>query len=136
MNLITGQLHGQVQDRHRSQEFIEHLKCLDAFYPKDTKIKIILDNHSAHVSKETKQYLNTVPNRFEFIFTPTHGSWLNMIETFFSKMTRSFLRGIRVDSINELKKRIKLYLDELNQMPVIFRWKYKLNEISTVTKAA
>ena len=136
MDLITGQVHGHVKNRHRSKEFIEHLDYLDSFYRKDVKIKIILDNHSAHLSKETKQYLKTVPNRFEFIFTPTHGSWLNMIETFFSKMSRSFLRGIRVDSIEELKERIKLYLTEINEMPVIFRWKYKLDEISTVTKAA
>jgi transposase len=136
MDLISGHVHGQVQDRHRSREFIEHLKNLDSFYPKDFKIKIILDNHSSHISKETKAYLKTIPNRFEFIFTPTHGSWLNMIETFFSKMTRSFLRGIRVDSIEELKKRIRLYLDEINQMPIIFKWKYKLDEINTVTKAA
>jgi transposase len=136
MDLISGHVHGQVHDRHRSREFIEHLENLDSFYPKDFKIKIILDNHSSHISKETKAYLKTVPNRFEFIFTPTHGSWLNMIETFFSKMTRSFLRGIRVDSINELMQRIQLYLDEINQTPVIFKWKYKLDEINTVTKAA
>jgi transposase len=136
MDLISGYVHGQVQNRHRSQEFIEHLKDLDAFYPKDYKIKLILDNHSAHVSKETTTYLKSVPNRFEFIFTPTHGSWLNMIETFFSKMARSFLRGIRVDSIDELKERITLYLEEINQMPVIFKWKYKLDELNTVTKAA
>lgn len=135
MDLITGQIHGQVQNRHRSREFIQHLKYLDSFYPKDLKIKMILDNHSAHISKETKQYLKSVPNRFEFIFTPTHGSWLNMIETFFSKMSRSFLRGIRVDSIEELKKRIELYLKEINEMPVIFKWKYKLDTISTVNKA-
>lgn len=136
IDLITGQVHGQVQERHRSKEFIEHLHYLDSFYAKDVKIKIILDNHSSHVSKETRQYLNTVPNRFEFIFTPTHGSWLNIIETFFSKMSRSFLRAIRVDSIEELKRRIELYLEEIKDMPVIFRWKYKLDEISIVTKAA
>ena len=96
----------------------------------------MLDNHASHISKETKQYLKTVPNRFEFIFTPTHGSWLNIIETFFSKMSRSFLRGIRVDSTSELRKRIEKYLEEINEMPVIFRWKYKLNDISAVTKAA
>ena len=97
------------------------------------KIKMILDNHSAHISKETQQYLKTVPNRFEFIFTPTHGSWLNIIETFFSKMTRSFLRGIRVDTIQELKDRIEKYLQEINEMPVVFKWKYKLDEISIAT---
>jgi len=136
IDLLNGQIHGQAQDRHRSKEFIEHLQDLDTIYPKHVKIKMILDNHSSHISKETKQYLKTVPNRFEFIFTPTHGSWLNIIETFFSKMSRSFLRGIRVDSTSELRKRIEKYLEEINEMPVIFRWKYKLNDISAVTKAA
>ena len=95
---------------------------------------MILDNHSAHISKETQSYLKTVPNRFEFIFTPTHGSWLNIIETFFSKMSRSFLRGIRVDSVDELKERIEKYIKEINEMPVVFKWKYKLDEISLGVK--
>ena len=131
IDLMTGHVHGHVRDKHRSKEFVEHLKYLDTVYPKQTKLKMILDNHSAHISKETQSYLKTVPNRFEFIFTPTHGSWLNMIEIFFSKMTRSFLRHIRVDSKDELKKRIEKYIQEINEMPVIFKWKYKLDEIST-----
>ncbi|WKZ19447.1 MAG: transposase [Candidatus Jettenia sp. CY-1] len=73
------------------------------------KIRLILDNHSAHISKETRRYLETQPNRFEFVFTPKHGSWLNLIEVFFSKMTRSFLRGIRVSSISELIKRMEMF---------------------------
>jgi transposase len=136
VDLLNGQVHGQVQDRHRSREFIEHLKSLDSAYPEQVKIKMILDNHSSHISKETKQYLKTVPNRFEFIFTPTHGSWLNIIETLFSKMSRSFLRGIRVESIAELKARIEKYLEEINEMPVVFKWKYRLNGIAEVSKAA
>jgi transposase len=136
VDLLSGQVHGQVQDRHRSKEFIEHLKSLDSAYPEQVKIKMILDNHSSHISKETKQYLKTVPNRFEFIFTPTHGSWLNIIETLFSKMSRSFLRGIRVESVAELKARIEKYLEEINEMPVVFKWKYRLNEIAEVSKAA
>ena len=135
IDLLNGQVHGQVKDRHRSKEFIEHLQYLDSVYAEHMKIKMILDNHSAHLSKETQQYLKTVPNRFEFIFTPTHGSWLNIIETFFSKMTRSFLRGIRVDSIKELKERIEKYLQEINEMPVVFKWQYKLDEIHLRLKA-
>jgi transposase len=96
------------------------------------KIRIILDNHSAHISKETRKYLATIPNRFEFVFTPTHGSWLNIIETFFSKMTRQFLRGIRVNSKEELIQRLLKYLDEVNEMPLVFKWKYKLDELSVV----
>ena len=79
--------------------------------------------------KETRGYLATVPNRFEFTFTPKHGSWLNIIECFFSKMTRSVLRGIRVSSKKELKERILQYFHDLNQNPKIFRWSYKLDEI-------
>lgn len=131
IDLLNGKIHGIVTDRHRSREFIIFLQKVDHAYPEGTKIRIILDNHSAHISKETRAYLMTIPNRFEFIFTPTHGSWLNLIESFFGKMARSMLRGIRVFSKAELKERIKKYLDEINEDPVIFRWKYRL-ESATV----
>lgn len=130
IDLVSGHVHGDVQDRHRSAEFTDFLKKLDRFYSPDIKIRMILDNHSSHISKETKRYLATVPNRFDFIFTPTHGSWLNIIETFFSKATRSFLRSLRVKSKSELKERILQYIDEINQMPVVFKWKYKMDQIT------
>jgi len=130
IDLLSGHIHGDVQDRHRSPEFTDFLKKLDHVYAPDIKIRMILDTHSSHISKETKRYLATVPNRFEFIFTPTHGSWLNIIETFFSKATRSFLRTLRVKSKFELKERILQYIDEVNQMPVIFKWKYKMDQIN------
>ncbi|MBI4539551.1 MAG: transposase, partial [Gemmatimonadetes bacterium] len=91
--------------------------------------RLILDNHSAHISKETRAFLATVPNRFEFIFTPTHGSWLNLVEVFFSKLARTLLRGIRADAPQELAARIVRHLEELNQDPVVFRWKYRLDQI-------
>jgi len=130
IDLVSGHVHGDVQDRHRSAEFTDFLKKLDRFYSPDIKIRMILDNHSSHISKETKRYLATVPNRFDFIFTTTHGSWLNIIETFFSKATRSFLRALRVKSKSELKERILQYIDEINQMPVVFKWKYKMDQIT------
>jgi len=132
IDLLNGTVHGQVVDRHRSREFIAFLKMLDGHYPVSAKIRIIMDNHSAHISKETRAYLATRPNRFEFIFTPKHGSWLNLVETFFSKMARSMLRGIRVDSKEELRERIMRYLDEINEAPVVFRWKYGLDMVSVV----
>jgi TRAP-type uncharacterized transport system substrate-binding protein/transposase len=95
IDLLTGQVHALVKDRHRSREFIEFLKLIDAAYPAHTAIKLILDNHSAHISKETKAWLaEQSVGRFEFTFTPTHGSWLNLIEGFFSKLARSVLRHI------------------------------------------
>ncbi len=130
IDLITGKIYARVEDRHRSREFVEYLKGLDELYPVSFKIKIILDNHSAHISKETKAFLKTVPNRFEFVFTPVHASWLNLIEVFFSKMTRSFLRGIRVKSKKELKDRILKYINEINEMPTIFKWKWKMEDLT------
>lgn len=132
IDLHTGKVIPCVKNRHRSREFIEFLEILDNEYPSDWKIRIILDNHSAHTSKETKKYLLTKPGRYEFVFTPKHGSWLNMIEMFFSKIARSFLKHIRVDSIEELEYRIYQGIEEINQEPVIFQWKYKMDEIEVV----
>jgi transposase len=129
IDLLTGQVHALVRDRHRSREFIEFLKLIDAAYPTHTAIKLILDNHSAHISKETKAWLaNQPPGRFEFTFTPKHGSWLNLIEGFFSKLARSVLRHIRVTSKQELKDRIMAAMDEFNRHPVVHTWSYKLDQ--------
>lgn len=132
IDLVTGHIVATVEERHRSCEFVEFLKLTDKHYEDKEKIKIILDNHSAHISKETRAYLNTVPNRFEFIFTPKHGSWLNLIESFFGKMAQSMLRAIRVKSKEELKERIRTYIKEINDFPTVYRWKYKMDEISIV----
>ncbi|MCC6159926.1 MAG: IS630 family transposase [Deltaproteobacteria bacterium] len=130
IDLLSGQVIGQVRNRHRSREFIELLKRIDAIYPAGAVIRMVPDNHSAQLSKETRTYLATVPNRFDFVFTPKHGSWLNLIENFFVKMTRTMLSGIRVKSKAELKQRIELYLEEINQAPAIHRWKYGLDSIA------
>jgi transposase len=128
IDLLTGQVHALVSDRHRSREFIEFLKLIDAAYPAHTAIKLILDNHSAHISKETKAWLADQPaGRFEFTFTPKHGSWLNLVEGFFSKLTRSVLRHIRVTSKQELKDRIMAAIDEFNHHPVVHTWSYRLD---------
>ena len=129
IDLLTGQVHASIEDRHRSREFIGLLKKLDAAYPTDTAIKVILDNHSAHISKETKAWVDSQrEGRFSFVFTPKHGSWLNLVEGFFSKMARSMLRHIRVASNAELKTRILAYLDDINRDPVIHHWTYKIAE--------
>lgn len=131
IDLVTGKVHALVKDRHRSREFIEFLKLLDAAYPTETAIKVTLDNHSAHVSKETKAWLASQPEgRFSFVFTPKHGSWLNLIEGFFSKLARSVLRHIRVASKQELKDRILAAIDGINRDPVLHTWSYKLDHVA------
>ena len=129
IDLLTGKVHALVRERHRSREFIEFLKLLDAAYPASTAIKLILDNHSAHISRETRAWLDIrPPGRFDFTFTPKHGSWLNLIEGFFSKFARSVLRHIRVTSKQELKDRIMAAIDDVNRHPVVHTWSYKLAE--------
>ena len=122
IDLHSGHIFANVEKRHRSVEFIALLKRLDEYYPSEAIIRVVLDNHSAHISKETVAYLGTRPGRFEYVHTPKHGSWLNLIECAFSKMARTFLRHIRVNSLDELKARILKGIEEFNASPVVFRW--------------
>ena len=123
LDLQDGRVIAQVHKKHRSREFISLLKEIDASYPPEAIIRIVLDNHSAHISKETRAYLVTRPNRFVYVHTPKHGSWLNLVETLFSKMSRTFLRHIRVESWEELKERIMKGVAEINADPVVHRWR-------------
>jgi transposase len=123
LDLHTGHVTARVERRHRSREFIALLKDLDAYYPVESVIRLIMDNHSAHISKETQTFLSTRPNRFQYVLTPKHGSWLNIVETLFGKMARTFLRHIRVHSWAELHARILQGVAEINAAPVVHRWK-------------
>jgi len=123
IDLLTGTVHYKIFDRHRSVEFIEFLKILDSNYPKHIKIVIILDNVRVHTSKKTLEYLKTVPQRFHFVFTPKHASWLNIIESLFSKWHEAFSGGFECPPkrnwkrglANTLTKWMKLqrYLSEI-----------------------
>ena len=132
MDLHSGRLTETISNTHKSSDFIGFLKKLDGAYPAQQKIRLLLDNHSAHISRETRDYLDSVPQRFVFVFMPTHGSWLNLVENLFSKMTRSMLRGIRVATKQDLIDRIHQYFEEVNADPVVFRWKYKMDEVYIV----
>ena len=123
LDLQTGHVTARVERRHRSREFIALLQDLDRYYPPECTLRLVLDNHSAHLSKETQAYLATRPNRFQYVLTPTHGSWLNIVETLFGKMARTFLRYLRVQSWEELRDRILLGVSEINAAPVVHRWK-------------
>ena len=134
IDLQTGEAIPLVRDRHSSKEYIEFLSLLDAKYPKGDKIRLVLDNLKVHTSEETRKYLATVPGRFESVFTPKHGSCLNLVEGFFSKLTRQMLKGIRVKTKDELVQRIYKYFDEVNEDPVVYHWKYRLDEIDPSEK--
>jgi transposase len=127
VDLVTGCVHHAVTQRHRSREFVAFLQQLDAAYPPGLLICILLDNHSAHRSRETRRFLDSKPGRFELIFTPTHASWLNWVEIFFSKMARSVLRRIRVTSKEELARRMRRYIELCNEAPLVPKWSYGIN---------
>ena len=133
LDLHSGRVTEIVNPTHKSSDFIEFLTKLDASYPATQTLRLILDNHSAHISRETQRYLATRPQRFQFVFIPKHGSWLNLVENLFSKMTRTMLREIRVSTKQELIDRIHLYFQEVNATPVIFRWKYKMDEVNVTS---
>jgi len=132
LDLHNGHVTARVERRHRSREFIALLKDLDDYYSPECTIRLVLDNHSAHLSKETQAFLATRPNRFKYVLTPTHGSWLNIVETLFGKMARTFLRHIRVQSWDELRRRILQGIAEINAEPVVHRWK-KFDALATNT---
>lgn len=129
MDLVTGKIVPLVRDTHKSSDFIDFLKLVDETYPEAENIRIVLDNLRTHSSKDVMEYLRTRSGRFTFVFTPKHGSWLNIIESFFGKMSRAMLRGIRVSSKKELVDRIYAYIDEVNEDPVVYRWTYKMDEV-------
>lgn len=129
IDLQTGEAIPLVSDTHNSEDYINFLKKLDSKYPVGDKIRLVLDNLKVHSSNKVKEYLQTVPERFEFVFTPKHASWLNLVESFFSKMTKQVLRGIRVKTKDELRDRIYKYFEEINAEPVVYHWSWNLDDI-------
>jgi len=112
------------QDRHRSREFVEFLKLLDAAYPASTAIKLILDNHSAHISREPEPGSTRDAGRFDFTFTPKHGSWLNLIEAS-SQVCRSVLRHIEWTFEVRTQRAHYAGIDDVNRHPVSTPGPYK-----------
>lgn len=129
IDLQTGEAIPLVKDTHNSDDYIEFLKVLDSRYPKEDKIRLVLDNLRVHRSEKVQKYISSVPGRFEFVFTPRHASWLNLIEGFFSKMTKQMLKGIRVGTKDELVTRIYKYFEEINAEPVVYKWSWHLDDI-------
>ena len=135
VNLHTGELYGKSFDRHRSVEYIEVLSELNNKIDENKTIRLISDNHIIHKSKETMKYIASLrADRFELVFLPKHGSWLNPIEGIFSKMARSFLKAIRVESKQELHDRISLGMKELNSAPKPNNWSKFIEKYFSNTK--
>ncbi len=121
LNVLTGKVIGQCHGRHRHQEFLKFLRRLDRAFPPDLTLHIILDNYGTHKHEAVRKWLAAHP-RFKLHFTPTSSSWLNLVESWFSKLTQQRLRRGVFCSVQELVAAIKDYLTHHNANPKPFVW--------------
>lgn len=123
MDVATGKVHPKIIDRNNSVTFIEFLTELDQAIPTGLNIHLVMDNGSSHTSKATRDWLAEHP-RFEVTYTPKHASWLNMIEIFFSILTKRLLRRGEFTSREHLADKILKFIDHYSKTAKPFRWRY------------
>ena len=121
LNVLDGTVLGRCMARHRHQEFIRFLNAVEAAVPAGKLVHCILDNYATHKHPKVRAWLER-HERWTFHYTPTSGSWLNAVETFFSAMTRRRLRRGVFRSLVDLQAAIHRYLAEHNQAPKPFVW--------------
>lgn len=120
LEVATGQITGKHYARKRRREFLDFMNTVVAGYPPNTELHVILDNYSTHKPKDDR-WLKMHPN-VRFHFTPTHASWLNQVETWFSLLWRHALRGASFTSPNELRRAIDRYVDAYAERAHPFEW--------------
>jgi transposase len=121
LNVLDGTVFGRCMQRHRHQEFLRFLNTIERSVPAGKLIHVVLDNVATHKTPEVLRWLGRHP-RWVFHFTPTSGSWLNAVETFFSALTRRRLRRGVFRSVADLQAAINRYLKEHNDDPKPFVW--------------
>ena len=124
LDVHTGQVHGTCEKRHTNQEFLSFLKKLERTYRKKGRlIHIICDNYSAHKHRNVKEWVENQKN-VRIHFTPTHASWLNQIEIWFSIMSRKVLKQGVFKSVKELTQKIEQFIKKYNAVAKPFAWTY------------
>lgn len=121
LNVLDGTVIGRCMQRHRHEEFIRFLNAVEREIPAGKLIHAVVDNYATHKHPKVKRWLARHP-RWTFHFTPTAGSWLNAVETFFSALTRKRIRRGSFHSIVDLQAAINRYLAEHNGDPKPFIW--------------
>lgn len=128
LDVATSQVIGKCHRRHRAKEFVSFLRLIDQSVCSDLEVHLILDNYATHKTPAVKQFLVAHP-RFHLHFTPTHASWLNLVESFFAKLTTQQLKPASHHSVRELEQAIYEYLKAHNDNPKPFRWTKTADEI-------
>jgi transposase len=121
LDVLTGSVIGQCLPRHRHTEFVTFLRTIDREVPEGLEIHLILDNYATHKHPNVAAWLAKHP-RFHLHFTPTSSSWLNMIESFFAKLTNKAIRRGAFGSVPDLIAAIDAYLAANNTNPTPFIW--------------
>jgi transposase len=124
----TGAIIGEFHQRHRAREFRKFLATIDAAVPPDLELHLIVDNASTHKTPAIHRWLVRHP-RFHVHFTPTSGSWMNLVERWFAALTEKQLRRGVHRSTRELEAAIRRYIDITNERPKPFRWTKTADEI-------
>src|SRR5215468_1865146 len=121
LNVLDGKVIGDCMPLHRHQEFIRFLKRIDQETPAGLNLHIIVDNYSAHKHPRVRSWLKRHP-RFHMHFTPTSGSWCNLVERWFGNLTQKRIRRGSFQNVKTLIEEILDYIDNNNQNPHVFAW--------------
>jgi len=128
LDLATGQVMGQLHRRHRATEFLKFLRTIEQNVPADLAVHLVMDNYGTHKTASVRAWFARHP-RFHLHFTPTSGSWLNLVERWFALLTeRQIKRGSHRSTI-ELERAIRDYLAVYNQNPTPFVWHKTADQI-------
>jgi transposase len=129
LDVASGRVIGAFAERHRHQEYIEFLRLVDSKTPKRKVLHLIVDNASSHDEKSVSEYYAEHPGRFVVHHTPTHASWLNLVERWFSEITTKQIRRGSWGSVRELERAIMDYIHHWNESGRRFVWTKTSREI-------
>ena len=136
LDVATGKAIGQLKRRHRSVEFLQFLKAIDAAVPGEQEIHLIMDNYGTHKTQKVRAWLAAHP-RYHVHFTPTSASWLNLVERFFSQLSQQWIKRSAHTSVQDLENSIRQYIDRHNENPKPFVWHKSADTIlASVARAA
>jgi transposase len=128
LDATTGRIIGKCYRKHRAVEFIKFLRIIDDSVPEELDVHLILDNYSTHKTQKVRQWLARHP-RFHVHFTPTYTSWINLVECWFSVLTRRTLKRSTHRSTRQLERDIKAFIAANNERPKPFIWTKTADEI-------
>ena len=130
--MASGEVTGECYPRHRHQEFLTFLGRLVRAYPK-VPLHVVLDNSSTHTTPAVKRWLAR-HKRVHFHFTPTSASWMNLIESWFSILTRQQVRRGAYRDVSELIAAIEYFIDGYNERAQPFVWTKSADEVLAKAK--